>query len=551
MDNLLKEIRRVQRRLALQRFLGVLGWCWFASLAAAAVVAAAARLHPLGIVDWQWLAGLLAAGLGAALGWTFWARTPALQAALEIDHRFGLKERVSSTLAMHPADRASVAGQALVADADARLRRIAVSEKFPVRPPRHLLLPLVPALLVLLIFRIPVKETQAVATEPAAQPSLVVKKSVEDLRQKLAELRKQTEEKGGLNDATQILKDLEQGTKELQKEPDREKALVKLNDLGRELEARRQQLGGGSEALKRQLEKVQQVPRGPAEELAKALSKDDFEKAAQALDKLQKQLADSKLDSAKKEELAKQMEQLKQTIDEMAKQAKEDQADLQKRADQLNQAGDPAAASKLEDAIQKLQQQAPQMQALQNLADKLGQCADQMKQGQNAQAAQAMQQALQQMQDMARQQNELKTLEGAMQQLAEARQQMNCEGGNGAGKREGPGMAQAMLAGGDGDGKDGKPGPGGGKGRGDGARPDAKTDGSFFNSRVSQEVRAGAGQVTGLTGGPNLKNQAEAAIQKAAAAIEHGSTDPLSGQRLPKKQSEHAQQYFDSFREGK
>ena len=34
-----------------------------------------------------------------------WARTPALQAALEIDHRCGLKERVSSTLAMHAADR--------------------------------------------------------------------------------------------------------------------------------------------------------------------------------------------------------------------------------------------------------------------------------------------------------------------------------------------------------------------------------------------------------------------------------------------------------------
>ena len=68
---------------------------------------------------------------------------------------------------------------------------------------------------------------------------------------------------------------------------------------------------------------------------------------------------------------------------------------------------------------------------------------------------------------------------------------------------------------------------------------------------MPQNVRAGAGQITGLTGGPNLKGQAEAEIQKTAAEIEHGSTDPLSGQRLPKKQSEHAQQYFDSFREGK
>ena len=145
MDNLLKEIRRVQRRLAFQRFLGVLGWCWFASLLAAAVVIGAARFYPLGIVDWQWLAGFLAAGLVAAVAWTFWAITPALQAALEIDHRFGLKERVSSTLAMHASDRETVAGQALIADADARLRRIAVLEKFPVRPPRHLLLPLLPA----------------------------------------------------------------------------------------------------------------------------------------------------------------------------------------------------------------------------------------------------------------------------------------------------------------------------------------------------------------------------------------------------------------------
>ena len=379
-----------------------------------------------------------------------------------------------------------------------------------------------------------------------------MKKSADDLRQKLAERRKQAE-KDGLKDATELLKRLEEGTKELQTQTQREKALVKLNDLARELQERRKQLGGGGEALKRQMEKVQDVQRGPADELAKALSKSDFQKAAQALEKLQKQLADSQLDSAKKEELAKQLQQLKQKIDQMAQQAKDAQADLQKRADQMKQAGDPAAASKLEDEIQKLQQQGPQMEALQNLANKLGQCSKQMQQGQNGQAAQAMQEALQQMQDMARQQSELKTLDGAMEQLADARRQMNCDqcGGKGCEKCQGGATARAMLAGGgDGD-KDGKPGQGLGKGRGDGARPEAKTNGTFFDSRVPQTVGKGAAQITGLTGGPNLKNQAEAEIQKAAAEIEHGSTDPLSGQRLPKKQSEHARQYFDSFREGK
>ena len=303
MDNLLKEIRRVQRRLAFQRFLGVLGWCWFAVAAGGrGRDMAAARFYPLRIVDWQWLAGFLAAGLIAAVAWTFLAVTPALQAALEIDHRFGLKERVSSTLAMHASDRETVAGRALIADADARLKRIAVLEKFPVRPPRHLLLPLLPALLLaaIVIFFPARKETQAAGTETAAaQPPLEVKKSADDLRQKLAERRKQAE-KEGLKDATELLKRLEEGTKEIQTQTQREKALVKLNDLARELHERRKQLSGGSESLKRQMEKVQDVEHGPADELAKALSKSDFQKAAQALEKLQKELANSQLDSARK-----------------------------------------------------------------------------------------------------------------------------------------------------------------------------------------------------------------------------------------------------------
>ena len=214
MDNLLKEIRRVQRRLAFQRFLGALGWCWFASLLAAAVPIGATRFYPLGIVDWQWLAGFLAAGLAVAVAWTFWAIAPALQAALEIDRRFGLKERISSTLAMSASDRQTVAGQALIADTDARLRRIAVLEKFPVQPPRHLLLPLLPALLLVavVIFRPPMKEMEAEA-EAAALPPLEVKKSADDLRQKLVERRKQAE-KDGLKDASELLKRMEEGTKE-------------------------------------------------------------------------------------------------------------------------------------------------------------------------------------------------------------------------------------------------------------------------------------------------------------------------------------------------
>jgi hypothetical protein len=562
MDNLLKEIRRVQRRLAVQHFLGVLGWCWFAALVAAAIAVGAARIWPLEDVtrirDWHLLAGFLAAGLAVAAVWTFLKLTPVIPAALEIDRRCGLKERVSSSLAMGADDRQSEAGQALLADADNRLRRAAVMERFPVRPPRHLLLPLVPAALALAAMFIwaPAERQVAAATNNAGTlpPAPEVKKSAEDLKEKLAERRKEAE-KAGLKDATDLLKKLEQATDELQKQPDREKGLVKLNDLARELQKRREQLGGNGESLKRQMEQIQGVDQGPADKLAKALAKGDFDKAANALQQLQKQLADNKLDPGKKNDLAKQMEQLKQKIEQLAKQQKEAQADLRKQADQMKQAGDSNAASKLEDEIQRLQQQGPQMNALQGLCNKLGQCASQLKQGQNGQAAQGMQEAMQQLQEMAQRQNEMKTLDNAMQMLADARRQMNCEkcGGKGceACQGQGEGMDGKLGGNGQGDQQTEQIGNGLGYGGVGAERPEAKADGRFYNSRVSQKVGKGAGQITGLTDGANLKNQAEVEIQKAATAIEHGSTNPLSGQHLPKKQREHAQEYFDSFREGK
>jgi hypothetical protein len=559
MDNLMKEIRQVQRRLAFQRFLGILGWCWLVSLAAAAAVGVTARFRPLEIVDWHWPAGCLAVGLIVAVGWVFATGIPSLQAALEIDRRCGLKERVSSAVALKPAERESEVGQALIADADNRLRRAAVLEHFPVRPPRLLLLPLLPALLIGVVMFWPQakpKEAIAAVDPPRSPPPVEMKKTADELRQKLAERRKQAE-KEGLKDATELLKRLEEGTGELQSQTQREKVLVKLNDLTRELQERRKQLGGSSESLKRQMEQIQGIDRGPADKLAKSLAKGDFQKAAQELEKLQKQLAGSNLDPAKKQELAKQFEQLKQKLDQLAQQAKDAQADLQNRADQMKQAGNNEAARKLEDQIQKLQQQGPQLESLQGLASKLGQCSKQMQQGDSQQAAQSMQEIMQQVETLARQQNELKTLDGAMQQIADARRQINCDKCGGKGCKDCQGQAEAgALAdkgegAGDGDKKDGPPGMGLGQGLGDGARPEAKVDGKFFDSRVPGNVGKGAGQVTGVTNGPNLKNQAEIEIQKATSEIERGSTDPLSGQHLPKKQAEHAKQYFDSFREGK
>ena len=150
MEELRKQVRRAHRRLGLQRFLGTLGWCWSVTLLVVLVLIAVDKWHSLGVEAWAWGVGALGLGLLAAVAWIAATRRKPLEAAIEIDRRFALKERISSTLAMPPDDRESEAGEALVADALRRVERIDVTSKFAVRPPRRILLPLLPGVLAVL-----------------------------------------------------------------------------------------------------------------------------------------------------------------------------------------------------------------------------------------------------------------------------------------------------------------------------------------------------------------------------------------------------------------
>ena len=70
-----------------------------------------------------------------------------------------------------------------------------------------------------------------------------------------------------------------------------------------------------------------------------ALSRGDFKKAAEELQKLKKQLADKQLDAGKKEELAKQLHQVEKKLKQMADAAQAAQGNLQKQIDQLRRDG--------------------------------------------------------------------------------------------------------------------------------------------------------------------------------------------------------------------
>src|SRR5262245_22733284 len=150
MEEIKRQVGRAQRRLVLNQFLTVIGWSLFASLIFAAIGLAVPRLWVINVAqqtwDWSWIGGGLAAGVLMASIWTYWIRRSRLDAAIEIDRRYGLKERVSSTLALTNEELTTEIGQALMTDAVRRVERIEIRDEFKVAPTWRFLLPLAPAI---------------------------------------------------------------------------------------------------------------------------------------------------------------------------------------------------------------------------------------------------------------------------------------------------------------------------------------------------------------------------------------------------------------------
>jgi len=568
MDELKKQVRRAHRRMGLQRFAATLGWCWFATLLVALAWIVIDRFYPLSLRAWAWAAKTdvgaksveaqqalaataalswagVALGLGAlvAIVWIMATRRDPLGAAIEIDRRFALKERVSSTLALKPADRETEAAQALIHDAVDRVQRIDVGSRFDVAPGKPFLLPLLPGLAALLVAWL---VSPAVFENPAeANPDLAaiqeqVKKSTDALRRKLAERREKAKQQG-LKDAEEFFKKLEEGSKKIAtEETEQKKAVVKLNDLARKLQERRKQLGG-ADKLKKQLDQLKDVAQGPANKFAKAIRQGDFGQAAEELEKIKSQIANSKLDDQQKQQLAQQLDQMQQKLNDLANAHQAAQQDLQKRIEQMRQAGQQDQANQLEQQLDKLLQQAPQMQQLQQLADQLGQCANCMRDGRMGDAANALNQFQAGLGDLQQQLEELEMLDDALQQLCDAKGQIL-----------GQGMGQCPMCGGMGcaacQGK--KPGQGLGEGQGIGARPDGKVDPKFYQSQVPGQVGKGGAVVTDLVDGPNVKGNVEQQVKEQFDTLRRGSTDPLTERSIPRKHRQHAREYFDRLREG-
>jgi len=562
-NQLLAQVRKAHRRLLVEQFLATFCWTSGGAFLLAAVVVAVDRYWPLGVAVWVWFVAAAALAVVAAVGWTWLRRRSRLDAAIELDRRFALKERVSSALALSKTELASPAGEALVRDAIARSAQLDVRSRF--RPtmrrwqPLLPLLPLAVAVILALFVDQVVREEPAEAKAAEAQKEQI-RRTSEELRKRIAQQKKAVLEKD--------LKELEAPLGKIEKEleklsrsetADKKDALLKLSDLAEDLQQRRTKVGG-VEQVRRQLEGLKAGPTGPADEMAKAIRDGDFSKAADQVKKLQDELKDAKLNDQQREQLAKQMADMQQKLDQIAQAHEQAQKDLQEKVDQLRKQGDNAQADQLQKKLDQLQQQAPQMQQLQQLAQKLGDCSQCLNPANGQQGAQQAADQLAQMADqldqLQKDADAMETLDQTLDQISQAKESMACKQCNGAGceacqgqgmgqgKGQKQGQGQQVAGGRKGQGN----GDGLGEGQGHGLRPENDNKVGFRDSQIRPDVQPGKIVAIGSTGGPNAKGQVQQVIAAETQAAAQSQDNPLTGQTLPRGYRDNAQQYFDARR---
>jgi hypothetical protein len=553
MEEIRKQVSRARRRLILQQFGGIFAWSLFICLSIAALALAVPKIWPISGLDaqawlWGWVGGAVATAFLSSVVIAWLVRRSALEAAMEIDRRFGLKERVASSLSLHPEELQSEAGQALVEDAVRRVSRIDVPERFGFSFHWRALLPAVTAAAVFVLAILPNAQFDpSQASASTVGDAQQVKNAVEGLKKKVVEQRKKAEAESGLKDAAEMFKKLEDAVDEMAKseKADRKQAMIKLNDLAKELQRRKEQLGG-AEQMRDQMKGLKNLSQGPADKIAQAMKEGNFQKAINEVKNLEEKLKNDELTEAEKKELMEQLSQMEKKLQDMVDAHERAKQELAERIKQAEKAGDQAAAGQMQQQLEKLQQRDKQMSQMQQMANKLSQANQAMQQGDMQQAAAQLGEMSKGLQEMQSELAQLETLDEMLDQIADAKDSMNCDSCKGMGCEMCSGMGQ-----GQGNMFDELAGMGLGEGQGRGDRPEERTDTSTYDSQVRDKPKPGEAVRVGDADGPNVAGASrvdEAAPLTFSLAED---SDPLADQRLPKAQREHAKEYFEALREGK
>jgi len=548
MNRIESTVANARRRIILGRFGRALCFTLFAALIVATVAIAIPGLRVMEIDFRSWIyawvggctiAAFLAAGLYAIV------TAPAKESvAAEVDRRFGLRERLSSSMTLPEQERDSNFGIALLSDAEKRAGQLAVADRFTLKPTKLGWLPLsiIPVLAIVLLLVEPINDSSAGSTnKAAAAETRQVQTVAKQLKKRIQQQRRKAESEG-LKEATELYEKMEAKLDKITKREkmDRKEAMIAMNDLKKQLQDRRKQLGS-SEQMRKALAQMKGLDAGPGEKVAKAIEKGNFDQAKELVKELAKKMRDGNLSEKEKEQLKDQIDQMKDALKKAADQHEQKKQELQQKIDKARKEGRGNDAAKLQQKLNQMQQKDAQMQKMSQMAQAMNEAARGMEGGDSKEAADALEQMADELGEMADEMSELEDLESAMDELSQSKDQMRCQQCQGNG-------CQACQGGGFGDGE--TPGFGLGRGSGQGDRPESEDDTNTYETQVRGKVKKGRAIIAGFADGPNRKGVTREDVKNAIESAISEESDPAENQNLPRTEREHTQQYFNQLREG-
>lgn len=504
---------------------------------------------------WIVLTGLTAVGAGMGVWQTVRKAPTRQQAALEVDSRFDLRERVTTALALTPDLRETPAGEAVTADAEAKAKKLSVGERFPVKPRWTAAIAPVFALAIaaVVLWWNPsplnfsgTEEARkdgkgADAANPNPIPADKRTQAEKEREKAINDLAKRENRGKELEELEKEIKDLNSKFEkdpydDISKERASEKAaeLTKLEEkaekIAKEKEQELKQLGEKLSQLEN-LTKDDEFGGGEADKLNDALAKGDLDKAEDELEGLKKKAKDKELTPEDAKKLSKQLEKMKDELERLDRDKEEKKKELEKKRDEAKKENRPEDAAELDRELEKLkQEQEAGQEELENLGQQLKRASDALNKDDQEEAANALEEARKSVEQMQGEVEDLKEAEMRLQKLKGERKQAcaQCEGN---GDKPGKGKGKSMNNKG---------------GIGEGERewnPEADTGFEEVRKRSLMDLK-GQTQFGGLTKGQGFtkKTDKELGAQlKKAAQDAPGAADL---QRLPRDAKESVAEYF-------
>jgi hypothetical protein len=524
---------------------------------------------PADWLRWAVLGGTAALAVALAVAWTIRKTPSAETVALEIDARFGLKERVTTVVALPAELRATSAGQAILADAEAQVGELKIGERFPVRPSHKAwFVPgLSAAILAVVLWWNPEAFglTEESGNGPGKSGELGQIAEGQKPKKTAPTVRPRTPEELARQDKSPELKELEAKLREFQNKykPDEDKYAnsperqrEKLTDVAKLEEETKKFVEDKANKLEQMQDKFNELEKlskdkdfedGPAKPIADALAKNDLKKAQEEVDELKKKLKDKDKKPTKEqtEKLEKQLDKMK---DELQRLARDDERkkELEKKIDQAKKAGQDAES--LERELEKVKEDAKQSgEQMEKIAKQFEKAAEALQEDDLEKAAEELAQAGKDLEDI---QGEMQDLKDAAEQLQRLKQERRATSQAAAQPGDGQGGEKGDGQGGEKGDKlsTSKSGPNNG-GIGAGEREinkDAKTNSLDERIRGLFDPKGGK-SFNGLTRGKAFTKQSQTQLGEVIQQAVQDAPGAASSQQVPRDAQGDVREYYEKL----